>query len=322
MAHSVESSSRTQLTQLRESLDKAERLIVQVDAYSVEDFLTLLDNIEGQFDELAESGIDLRPEQSRWEGLLNRINNQPGRIVRFANAAGGMGKLRGEHPPAESFWWHLDREVARRRARSFRQLITTLVTVALLAVGGYWAINYFFPPNPEAVLMVETNSSLDRLIVEERWQDALDLVKATRAELPNNAELLLWEVVLNERLGDAEATAAAMAAAEEALAGNPVELWLTLGNNRLRAGDLDGAQAAGEEALALDPNNAQVYFLLGGVAEAKGDLGVAITYFEQTFQLAEGQNPQLAVIARVRMGNLLQNPGSLVSPEATPTPTP
>lgn len=319
MAYSVDTTTSTPITQLRERLDKAERLVVQVDRESVVALLTLLDEIERQLEGLEGSDTDLRPEETRWNSILSRIHSQPGPIVRAANAAGGFDKLRAENPPAESFWWHLDSEVARRRAASIRRLIITLVTVVVVAVGGYWAINFFFPPDPAAVLMVETNSGLDRLIAEQRWQEGLDLVRSARVQLPDNPELMLWEVVLNERLGDSEAAAAVMAEAEQALSDQRVQLLIYLGNNRLRVGDLDGAMAAGEEALSLDPNDPQVYFLLGGVAEARGDIAIAVNYFDQTYQLAEGNNPQLAVIARVRMGQLLQTGGTTISPIATPT---
>ena len=323
MAYSVESNTRTPITQLREALDKAERLIVQVDGASVATFLTLLDNIEQQITALEGTDSDIRSEESRWNGLLRRLNTRPDNIVRAAAVAGGMDKLRAEHSPADSFWWHLDKEVAQRRVRAVRSFITTIVTVAVLVVGGYWAIDYFFPPDPAAVLMVETNSSLDRLIAEQRWDEALALVQATRAQLPDNVELAVWEVVLNERLDDQAAAAAALAVAEQMLPDDPLQLLLYLGNNRLRAGDFEGAQAAADQALALEPNHAETYFLLGNIAEARGDISLAISYFDQTSQLAEGTNAQLVVIARVRMGTLLQNAGvSNNSPAATPIATP
>ena len=97
-------------------------------------------------DDLDQDDTDLRSEQSRWESLLSRINSKPGPIVHAANVAGGMDKLRAANPPAESFWWHLDSEVAKRRFHSIRRSVTTLVAVVLVAVVGYYAINYFFPP--------------------------------------------------------------------------------------------------------------------------------------------------------------------------------
>jgi tetratricopeptide (TPR) repeat protein len=203
-----------------------------------------------------------------------------------------------------------------------RRLLTTVVTIALIAVGGYWAINTFFPPNPEAVLMVETTNGIDRLVTEQRWQEALDLVKSARAQLPMQPELMIWESVLNERLGNSEAAAAALTEAQKALVDQPVQVYIYLGNDRLRVGDVEGAQAAGEQALAMNPNEPQAYFLLGGIAETQGNVSTAIDYFEKTYELAEGENPQLAVIARVRMGQLMQNPGSIASPGDSPGATP
>ncbi len=105
--------------------------MVQVDGKTIDEFLTLLDNIEQQFETLGKESPELRPERSRWESLLNRINSQPGPIVHAANVAGGMDKLRAAHPPAESFWWYLDREVTIRRIRSVRRLLTTVVTIVV-----------------------------------------------------------------------------------------------------------------------------------------------------------------------------------------------
>jgi tetratricopeptide (TPR) repeat protein len=322
MAHTVDTSTRTPVTQLRESLDRAELLVVQVDRSTITELLTLLDSIDAQIEMLEAEGTDLRSEQNRWQGLLRRINNKPDGIAHAANAAGGFEKLRAENPPAESFWWHLDREIARRRVDSVRRMVITLVTIVVVAAVAYFAINYFFPPDPEAVLMVETTNGIDRLMMEQRWQEALELVQSARQQLPDNPELMVWEGVLHERLGNSEAANVALAEAHAALAETPIQFWIYLGNNRLRAGDIEGAQAAGDEAVKLDPNDPQATFLLGGVAEAQGDYPMAISYFEQTSELAEGTNPQLSVIARVRMGQLLQNPGPISPISTTPSPAP
>lgn len=318
MAYSVETTARTPITQLRESLDKGERLVVQIDGKNIAEFLTLLDSIETQLETLVDSGVEIRSEQGRWDSLLQRINNQPDPIVRAASVAGGMDKLRAEHPPAASFWWNLDSEIARRRAKSIQRIITTAIAVVVIAVGGFYAIDYFFPPNAEAVLMLETTNGIDRLLAEGKWQEALDLVKSARAQSPNNAELMVWESVLSKQNGDDAAADAAFNEAQTALAETPVQAWIYLGNTRMRVGDIDGALLAAQEAQKIAPEEPQVSFLLGNIAETQGELSNAISYFEQTFQLAEGSNPQLAVIARVRMGQLMQNPGSLVPSETEP----
>jgi tetratricopeptide (TPR) repeat protein len=322
MAYTVESRTNNPATQLRDALDKAERMVVQLDRQNVEEFLVLLDTIEQMFDELKQGEADLRPEEARWQSLLNRIDSRPGDVAKAAAGAGGLDQLRGQHPPAESFWWHLDAEVARRRRQTVRRVALTLGGLLLAGALLLWGINYFFPPNPIAVAMVETTHQIDQYVAEQRWADALQVVHAARQNLPDEPELAVWEVVLNERLGD---TAAAAAVQETALAlfGNqPENYWLQLGNTRMMVGDLDGAEAAAQQAETLAPDEAMVYFLQAGIAEARGDTARAVELFDKTFQLAGDTNPQLSVIARVRMGQLMQQPNLQMSPVATPTPTP
>jgi predicted Zn-dependent protease len=242
-------------------------------------------------------------------------------LVRAAQVAGGLGTLRAKHPPATSFWWYLDQELNRRRRHALRRFIVSAVSIVAIVAGALWAVNTFFPPDPAAVLMVETTNTLDQYIATQRWEEALQVVENTRTTLPDQPDLVIWQVVFNEQLGR---TAAAAAALEEAHAmmGDPTLVWVRLGTDRLQVGNLDGAEQAAEEARALNPDEAQVYFLLGSIAETRGDVQAAIAYFDRTASLALDTNPQLGVIARVRMGTLLQSPGNFApaTSEATPTP--
>lgn len=321
MAQTIEVRIGNVANRLREMLDKAERMVVQVDRTSVVDVLTLLDRIEVMFDEFdkAEEGPDLRPEKTRWLSLLNRINSQPQPIVRAANAAGGLPKLRRENPPAENFWWHLDTELAHRRRQAIRRGLTTLLISVVVIAGALWAVNTFFPPDPTAVAMVETTNAIDQFVSTQNWEQALEVVRAARAQMPEQPELMIWEAVLLEQLGDPAAAAEALAHAQAALTDQPIQLYLYLGNYRLQVGNTEGAEQAAMQAQELDPEEPQVYFLLGGIAETRGEITKAINYFDQVFELAQESNPQLAVIARVRMGQLLQSPNALRSPVATPT---
>lgn len=314
MAHSVVTRTRNQATELREMLDKAERLVVQLDGTNVVEFLRLLDGIERSMEELAAGGFDVRPEMTRWESLLNRINSQPAPIVRAASLAGGMQQLRAANPPAESFWWHLDTEVARRRRKALGRFSMTLAAIIVVAVVALWVLETFFPPDPVAVAMVETTSIIDRLTNEHDWEGALAVVREARSRMPDQAELAVWEAVLHERLEDPVAAVAAMREAKTMLADQPVQFYIFLGNKRLMVDDLDGAQMAAEEGLALSPDEPQLVFLLASVAEARGEVALAINYFQRTFELAQESNPQLAVIARVRMGQLLQSPDAFFAP--------
>lgn len=315
MAYSVESKSNNPANALREALEKAERRAVQLTRDNVEEFLLLLDRIEHDFETFDNDDIDLRPEEVRWQSLLNRLNSKPQSLAAAAARAGGMANLRAKHPPAESFWWHLDAEVTKRRLQTTRRVITTVVTLLVVVVGGYYAINAIFPPDPNAVRMLGVTSQLDEFIANQQWEEALGVVEEAQAELPNEVELVLWETVFANQLGDTERADAAWTRAQELLPDQPAILMVQLGTFYLQVGDLARSTTVANEALALAPENPQVSFLFGNIAEADGDLETAIEMFEKTFALAEDDNPQLAVIARVRMGNLLQRAPGMLAPD-------
>lgn len=320
MAHTVVTRFTNQATRLREMLDKAERLVVRIDGESVGGFLQMLDSIEALMEELAQTGFDVRPEQTRWESLLNRINSHPQPIVRAASLAGGMEQLRAANPPAESFWWHLDTEVMQRRRKAIARASMTLAAIIVVAVAVLWALETFFPPDPVAVAMVETSSMIDRLTAEQEWEQALATVLEARQRLPDQPELAIWEAVLYERLENPVAAERALREAEAMLADQPLQVLVYLGNKRLMVDDLDGAEEAALRGAEMDPNDPQITFLLGSIAEARGSLAAAIEYFQLTFELAQESNPQLAVIARVRMGQLMQSPDSFFAPAEADTP--
>ncbi len=79
------------------------------------------------------------------------------------------------------------------------------------------------------------------------------------------------------------------------------------GDARFRAGDLDGAEAAADRRrVGIEPEEPQVYFLLGNIAEARGDIDAALDAFDRAATLAEADNAQLAVVSKMRYGMLLQ----------------
>ncbi len=321
MAHDIESHTNTAPNQLREALDQAERLIVTVDRTSVEALLVLLDSIQQMLTAFSDEEIDMRSEEGRWQGLLSRLMSRPDNIAAAAAAAGGFAALRAKHPPAEGMWWRLDSYIGQRRRKGALRFVTTLLAIVGVVAILYFVVNTLFPPDPAAVMMVDATSNISQLIQQDRWEDALVLTDETLVQLPHEAELLIWRTVLLEHLGRSEEAAAALQTAQADFTGSDALFWVILGNTRYQAGDVDGAEVAGQQAVSLDPQEPQAYLLLGGVAEMRGDAQTAIEMFDKTFTLAEPTNPQLAVIAKVRLSQVLQSP-MLQPPPGSETPTP
>lgn len=314
MAYSVRQERQSLATSLRQELDEAERVVIQLRRDNVEPFLQLLDSIDRRFTQLASSGLDLRPEQTRWNSLQGRLQREAGRVMRAADAAGGLASLRARNAPAQGLWWHLDAVAAADRRRSIRRLGAAIGTaVASLAL--IWSLfTFVIPADANSVITSEAITELRQLAFEARWEHGLAVIEEAKALLTEpNAELLIWEAVVRGKLGqDARAEEALDEAKALVPSDRQVAFWWTLGMVRLDIGDLEEARAAGREALALDASDPQGYFLLGNVAEVEGDVPAAIELFEKSYQLAlESGANELAVIARIRMGTLLQRPAGI-----------
>ncbi|MBI1294966.1 hypothetical protein GC175_08410 [bacterium] len=326
MAYSINEKLSNPVTQLREDLEEAERLVVRVTSENVERFLQLLDRIDIQLTELsANSGLDLRPEKTRQESLLSRIENNPQPVAAAAGRAGGMAKLRDRNPGADGFWWRLDALLAAQRSRAARRFTVTVGGIIFFFAALYFVVYTFFPPSPDVLVVNDATNRLPDLAMEGRWDEALALIEQSQAQLSApDVELMIWEGVIAEQLGLAERADRVLAQARGLIEAENEDLyWVTLGNTRVMAGDLDGAKVAADAALALDPLEGQAYFLLGNIAESRGDLLGAVENYERTFEYASESNPQLAVIARVRLGTLLQSGAGFFPTDTAPeTPMP
>ncbi len=302
MTEIIEAGAHGSVHTLRAALEKAERQILHLDRSNINGFLELLDEIERTFLEFGPDQSSLRAEEGRWESLRSRIDAKPQVLVAAAAQAGGLAKLRAQHPPATGPWWHLDTVVAQRRSRSLKRTGITVVAVIAVVSVALWAINAFTPAQGS---LTAATSQIEELVTAQKLPEALAAVEKARQTLPNDPELLVWDSVLAEQLGDAARAQASLTLAQQKFTGQPAAFWILVGNHRQQVGNLAGAEAAGLQALALAPQSAEANFLMGGVAEARGDIVQAADYFSKTVALAADTNPALSVTAKVRLGYLM-----------------
>lgn len=312
MTQIPEVPTNNSLQSLRNALEEAERQIVRLDRENIKPFLVGLDRIEQMFAEYGQDKGAVRAEEARWESLRKRLSANPGLVATAAANAGGLDKLRSQQPPASGPWWHLDAEVARRRSQTMKRAGMAIGAVAVLALV-VWGFTRFFPSTGS---LTDTTMAIEQLVTAQKWPEALAAVAKARQTQPDEADLLVWEVVLNEQVGNATQAQSSLAQAQQQFGSEPAVFWTLIGNKRQQVGNLDGAEAAGQQALTAAPQDAQVTFLLGSIAEARGDMVQAAAYFSQTIALAGDTNPELGVMTKMRMGNLMP------SIEALPNPAP
>ncbi|MEZ4612609.1 MAG: hypothetical protein R2838_20590 [Caldilineaceae bacterium] len=98
------------------------------------------------------------------------------------------------------------------------------------------------------------------------YATALAAATAAPEQMPDSAELAVWEAVLTERAGDAELAATRLEAAQRLLPDRPEDFWVLVGSDRFQAADVDGARQPPQQALEANPDSARAYFLLADVA--------------------------------------------------------
>lgn len=312
MTAKLEAQPKSSLQTLRAALEQAERQLTRLNGSTIKAFLMQLDQIEQMFSDLGGDENALRAEAGRWLTLRNRIEAKPQLLLNAAAQAGGLAKMRSQHPPATGPWWHVDSAVANRRAQLWKR--TGMVIAAVVVVGALalWAINAV---TPAAESPTNATTQIEQLVTAQKLPDALAVVEKARQTTQNDPELLIWDAVLNEQLGHAVSAKISLAQAQQKFVGQPAAFWTLVGTHRQQVGNLKGAEQAGQQALALAPQDAAATFLLGSVAEARGDTLKAAAFFSKTVALAGNGNAQLGVIAKMRMGNM-------VAPAAGAAPVP
>lgn len=321
MAHTVETRVTTPTTELRDLLNRAERQLPVLDSSNLVEYLRSLDRIEYLMESLTTESVDLRPELTRWLDLQTRLGARAAQVVKIAQTLGGLATLRSANPPATALWWRLDELVAADRKRNWtRWLVTALAVVGVLALAAF-VYQQWLAPSPEVVLAVSAVNDVEQLAFEQKWDEASAVAEKTLQEVPDNPDLLVWAGVLEERRGDAALAANYLERAQQVLA-DPLRYQLALSMRRLQAGDVDGAEIAAQAAMAINPDEPQAVFLLANVAELRNQPQEALDLYQKTADLAEDDNPQLTVVAKMRFGMLLQQMNfSLDVTPAEETPT-
>jgi tetratricopeptide (TPR) repeat protein len=322
MAHTVESRAATPANQLRSLLDEIERRIVQLEPAAVESLLLQLDEAERTFETLEAEGVDLRAERTRWENVTRRLAAAPALIARpAARLPGGLAALRAAHPDASGPWWRADEVRARNVRKGLLQLAALVGGIVGVVLLGWWLLTTFFPPDPHAVALLNATTAIERAVDAQDWPTALQAVEQADPTVRDDPEVLLWEAVIAERTGDDARAAAARDAASAALPEDQVRILSTLAMNRVRAGDVEGARAAAQEATALDAQSAQAWYVLGLVEATAGDVQAALGALERAQQFAGEEQPEVAVNARMLMADLIRRP-PIEGLDAPPTPAP
>jgi len=305
-----------QADDLRLALREAELLIADLPRAGREEvlrYIALLDDIEEAVPRLeSQYGVDLKPERTRLETLENITRSKARRLVGEAGASVlAQARLRLD-PPDEKWWWYLDRMVAEQRQETVRRWSKRGLLGAVLLLVGLLAYNRFLAPSPEEQAFSMRSSAGEGYLVQGDFEAALPELEAAVALNPQDVGARLQLAVAYEQLGRADDAAEQLDWGRQ-LAGSEADYYasLSLVYYRLGVGGIEWASEkayeAAEAAVMADDGSALAHFALASAYELQGENAKAIEEFELASNIS--QDASLTVMARMRMGMLMQSPG-------------
>jgi len=326
MAQAIRESKVTPADELRDLLTRNEKRVVNLRGQGVEALVLLrdLDRIAELWPELEASGVDLRPEQGRWETLQAQVRRYAPQVVRELRAMGGLPALRMQyHPSGEAdWWWFLSERVQAQRARALARGGITLAAVAAIGALVYFLVfHVFFPVDPDLKAALRAQAEAEAKISQQGdYLAALADFRRAAEYRPGDPDNWLRIGCVLYRLGDRAGAEQNFYRARILLA-DPVALRLTRAPICVQLGVNDLAEADLREVIATDPENARARYYLSSVVETRGELLEALLLVQQAAELAESQgDTELVALARFRMGILMQQLAVQELVSGTPTP--
>jgi Flp pilus assembly protein TadD len=268
--------------------------------------LCLLDHVADELEHLEQQGVDLRAERTRFESALSQLSHRQRVLVKQVGS-----EMAHQRPQDARWWWYLDEKVAADRRRVIKRAVAAVIFGLSLLMALYFLYDRVLAPPPHVRQAATDVFKGEKAAVEGDLTQAVAQFEAAATQVPDDATAQLWLGVLYQDMGRTDEATCAFERAQETLGSGP-EFLLQRGLLYLMLNDFD---AAGNDALAaieLDPERPEGYFLQGSVAEAIGDLELALASFRRASELAESTgDPELYVIARLRMGAVMQRVGTI-----------
>jgi predicted Zn-dependent protease len=137
---------------------------------------------------------------------------------------------------------------------------------------------------------------------------ALAEIEQAIAAWPDNPDWVVFKGVLERALGQDQAAEATFAAAR-ALFSSESAFLLSRARNWMALNSHEAALADAQAAVALEPDSALGNLILGQAYEQSGKDREAIDAYQLASDLADvRKQPQIAVMARMLLGMLMQKP--------------
>ena len=304
--------------ELRTALRLAEVTVANLRGMGAEHALSLLhllDAIEEAIPRLeSEYGIDLKPERTRLTTVENLTRSRAAVLVREVGRQRLAERRRQVEAAPSRWWWYLDLYLAQRRQERFRRWGLRAMALTVILLVAALAYQFFLAPSPEQQALSQRLSEGESLVLKGELEEALQQYQAALELAPDDPSVHLYLLAIYEELGEGSRAAEHYEEAKRLLpSAADFHANLSLVYFRMASAGLDTVERAEEQALAAveaDEDSAMAHFALASAYELQGRVAEAIGEFELASNLSD--DPSMTVLARMRMGMLMQRPGDSV----------
>jgi len=291
------------LDNLRKMIEEYKDYVVNIDYPDREiiKMLTLRDEIEDLLLNLEKKGTDLEADKVRLETFDTIIRKKMKMVYRKLTASLNPLPYREERKiPRSHWWWYLDELLREKRVRARKIWLTRggIAAVALLAA--YIILTKVVPQPKQSVIYQE---EANRLYEEGKLDEAINVYKKAQDIEPDDSTIPLMLGIIYEDKGLLDRANDYFERAR-LLSSQKIDFYNSRGMVYFQTGKLEKATLDVKKALEIHPNSAFSHFLLGSIYEMENRIAEAIVEYQIVSDL--DQDPQLTVMARFKMGMIMQ----------------
>jgi tetratricopeptide (TPR) repeat protein len=294
--------------EVRELLHSLEERQVKVKLLNSEQAFTLLhdlDQLELLFKQLEPTGLDLLPERSRLTTVQAQLQKQAASLLKALGGAAELEKNRPIPAPSpEQWWWYIDKLVAAQRKQLGQRVAIGLVIVLALLGGVILLFQTVLAPSPEVAARMEAQDRANAALEQGNSTEALAFLEEGLTRVPGDPDLLLFQGVIQELLGDETAAGQSFNQAQVNL-NDPLRFYLARSQLELRVGRLVEAEGDARSALELAQDSSTAWLLLAQALEAQQKRDEAISAYQKASDLANASGEaEIYVTARMALARL------------------
>ncbi len=302
---------------LRETLAALEEQPPRLKTLTSAEALAALHNLDRAAEllaQLAAAGINLLPEQARFQAIQAQLKKKAALVLR---AVGGPAALANGRPvpapPPERWWWQVDAVVAAAQRKTALRWGVGAALLALALAGVVVLFKTVLAPSPEVLARLNAENDAMQAFAAGDAATALAKVKAGLAIAAGDPDLLVLQGALQEHLRQPEAARRSFEQAQAAINNNEA-FYLLRAQVYLNTNQPEKVEADARAAINANPNSARGWLILGQALEGAGRQQDAALAYGQASRLAIKFNEnEVAVYARLGLARL----GETLPPETT-----